>query len=188
MLPVGPLHKDSWEVRPIDPSLGRNLIVQHHYSRSVSKLCVACFGLFHKEFDVLFGVTWWLPPTRRAAEASYEEPNRVLSLSRMVLIPSAPKNSASFMLSKSVKMLDTRWKCLVTYADTWQGHTGEVYKSSGWTYVGKTTPTWIYTKNGISQTRKRGKVNLTHQNMLDLGFTPVGKFYKHKYVKLRKVH
>lgn len=188
LLSPGPLHKDSWLVRPVDPTLGRELITHYHYARGASRVCVACYGLFHKEFDVCYGITWWLPPTRRAAEATYDDPVRVLSLSRMVLLPSAPKNAASFLLSKSVSLLDSRWKCLVTYADTWQGHTGDVYRSSGWVYKGETAPSWVYTKDGRMGAPKSGKVNFSHKTMIERGFTPLGKFSKHKFVKIRRVH
>ena len=67
-----------------------------------------------------YGVAWWIPPTRSAAAAWWLDPDEVLVLSRLVIIPGTPKNAATFLLMRSVKMLDPRWKCLLTYADTWQ--------------------------------------------------------------------
>ncbi len=74
----------------------------------------------------------------------------------------------------------------MTYADTWQGHTGGIYKASNWRYVGLTDPEWVFVQNGRAMGRKRGDHTFNHQQMLDMGFNAVGRFAKHKFVMLRK--
>jgi hypothetical protein len=60
-----------------------------------------------------------------------------LMLTRFVLDPEAPKNSASFFLRHSVRLIDrTTWPVLVSYADTGRGHTGAIYRAAGWTHDG----------------------------------------------------
>lgn len=100
-------------------------------------------------------------------------------------MPEAPKNAATFLLMRSVKMLDPRWKCLITYADTWQGHTGHIYKAAGWEYLGLTKPERTYLINGQMVARKAGPRTRTHAEMLELGAEMVGSFEKHRYRLIR---
>jgi len=130
------------------------------------------------------GAAWWIPPTRTAAEASTSgDWRRVLALSRFVLDPLVPKNGASFLLSRSVRLINRTgdWDVLVTYADEWQGHTGTMYLAAGWEYVGKTKPERVYVLNGRMVARKAGPHTRTHAEMLALGAECVGSFAKHKF-------
>ena len=106
-----------------------------------------------------------------------------MSLSRLVIVPDAPKNACSFLISRSIKLIDRkRWKCLVTYADEWQGHTGGIYKATNWVYVGKTKPEYVYVKNGRMVSRKAGPKTRTQAEMIDLGYKRYGPYSKHKFV------
>src|SRR5690606_35196258 len=99
---------------------GQRLVAEYHYARGGSNTAVYMHGLYERETERLVGVAWWLPPTRVAAESvNKEEWKRVLSLTRLVILPDQPKNACSFLLSKSVKMIkkDKRFVSLVTYAD-----------------------------------------------------------------------
>ena len=187
LLPTGDLRKENWTVREISLDIARDLVKRYHYARGGSNTAVACHGLFHRDYDdECYGVTWWLPPTRSAAKATYpDDPNGVLSLSRLVIHPGAPRNAATFLLARSVKMLDPRWTCLVTYADTWQGHTGGIYRAANWKYVGLTKPKWVYVRDGRMMGPKRGPKTLSREQMLANGFEALGRFAKHKYVLMR---
>jgi hypothetical protein len=169
------------------------MVIQYHYAAGGSKTAVACFGLFRaaevKQFGAkCYGVTWWIPPTRDAAAATYPgNPNGVLALSRMAIHPDAPRNAASFLLMRSVKQLEARWECLVTYADQWQGHTGAIYRAANWQYIGLTDPEWVYVNTqGRMMGRKRGDHTFRHQQMLDMGFIAKGPYSKHKFVYIRE--
>jgi hypothetical protein len=189
LLTAGNLHREQWIVRRVALETSQCMVERYHYAHGSSKQAVACFGLFHHDrtfWDAdCYGVTHWIPPTRTTAAATYSGPDAVLSLSRMVIHPGAPRNAATFLLAQSIKQLDPRWECLVTYADEWQGHTGNVYKAANWQYIGKTVPEMVYVRNGRMMGRKRGDHTLTHQDMLDRGFEAVGKFAKHKFVYKR---
>jgi len=79
-------------------------------------------------------------------------------------------------------MIDRKkWPCLVTYADTWRGHTGRIYRADNWEYCGLTKPERTYTINGIMVSRKAGPKTRTHGEMLALGARLEGAFAKHKY-------
>jgi hypothetical protein len=169
------------------------MVEKHHYSGGGSNTAVATHGLFPRGLAFLEaecrGVAWWLPPTKPAAKSAYPENWRgVLSLSRLVIEPGMPKNSCSFLLSKSMKLLDReRWPALVTYADEGRGHTGAIYKASNWKASGRTAPKPVYTLKGRALSCKAGTHNTrTKQQMLDLGCVLEGRFRKNKFVHLAK--
>lgn len=185
------LRKKDWDVRPIDLLTARHLVNMYHYAQGATNTRVYTHGLFKKTDDFMesncLGVAWWLPPTKNAAIATYPEGDwrNVLSLTRLVVAPDVPKNACSFMLANSIKLIDDRWKCLVTYADTWQGHKGTIYKATNWEYMGETKPSPVFqNESGKMMGRKRGKKNYTKIEMSELGFNEVGKFLKHKFRKL----
>ena len=84
-----------------------------------------------------------------------------------------------------MKLLDrNRWPFLLTYADTWQGHTGHIYKASNWKYLGQTQPLEVFVKNGVmvSKKKKVAKRTFTRTEMTAMGADFLGCFPKHKFV------
>lgn len=177
------LRRSDWEVRTIPLYLAQELVKQHHYSGGGSNTATYRHGLFKRDSDACFGVAWWIPPTKTAANATW--PNNwqgVLSLTRLAIDPSVPKNGASFLLGKSMALIDRqRWPCLVTYADEMQGHTGAIYRATNWEYCGMTVKSPCYFKDGRMLARKVGPKTRTHSEMLALGCVMVGRFAKHKF-------
>jgi hypothetical protein len=94
-----------------------------------------------------------------------------------------PKNGASFLLSRSVRLIRAsgEWDVLTTYADEWQGHLGTMYLAANWEYVGKTKPERVYVKDGRMVARKAGPRTRKHSEMLALGAECVGAHAKHKF-------
>lgn len=183
----GRLKKAEWEVRPCSLATAQDLTRRFHYAKGGSNTAVATHGLFRIdafwEYDCK-GIAWWLPPTKSAALATYPENwNGVLSLTRLVIAPDVPKNACSFLLSRSMKLLDRkRWPCLVTYADPWQGHDGTIYKATNWQSAGMSNPEYIYTLDGKIKSRKYGPKSRSHSEMIALGCTVEGKTAKHKFI------
>lgn len=181
----GRLLSSEWCVRPCPLAEAQRFIKEHHYAGGGSNTAVFTHGLYSRGSDTLMGVAWWLPPTRVACESVDKENwTRVLSLTRMAIHPEVPKNACSFLLARSVRLIKNskRFVALVTYADESQGHTGGVYLSAGWSYIGRTGPypRWL-DKEGRQVSVKATK-NRTKAEMLLLGHVMSGRYYKHKYV------
>lgn len=182
------LRRSEWMVDTLDLGQARQLVQREHYAAGGSNTATFRHGLFRREGWPFYplGAAWWIPPTRSAAEATTEgDWRRVLALSRFVLDPEVPKNGASFLLSRSVRLIKQtrKWDVLVTYADEWQGHLGVMYRAAGWEYVGMTKPERTYVLNGVLVARKAGAKTRTHAEMLELGAEMVGSFARHKFVK-----
>lgn len=159
---------------------------QYHYAKGGSNTAAYVHGLYRKNDEKLYGVAWWLPPTKVCCQSvNRNNWTKVLSLTRLVILPQVAKNSASFLISKSIKMIkkDGRFVSLVTYADESQGHLGTIYKASNWIYIGKTKlyPRWIDKTTGRQVSIKATK-SRTKEQMILLGYVKVGSFCKHKFV------
>jgi hypothetical protein len=186
------LKKSDWEVRDVDIAVARRMVESEHYARGASNTATYLHGLFRRGeifHEQCWGVAWWIPPTRSCAESTYPSNWRgVLALSRLVIVPGGPKNSCSFMLAASRKLINrSAWPCLVTYADEGQGHTGAIYRADNWQYVGLTRPERMYTVNGRMTSRKAGGHTRTQAEMAALGARLEGSFRKHKFIHLAVV-
>jgi hypothetical protein len=184
--------RDDWYVADVPIEDARILVETHHYARGASKTRVYLHGLYDLLTDELKGLVWWLPPTRPAClSVNPHEPERVISLSRMVMAPDVPKNACSFLQARSIELIrkDGRFNTLVTYADEAQGHTGFVYRVSGWTYFGRTEKTlkWIDPATG-RQVSLLATKSRTVAQMCDLGYVKAGRHAKHKFVRYLDKH
>jgi hypothetical protein len=151
-------------------------------------------GMFDRNTLELVGVCQWIPPTKPAAlTVNKENWTRVLSLSRLCIKPNILTNGASFLMGRSIRLIkqEGKWVSLVTYADEFMNHTGQVYKACNWEYIGLmgSNPRWE-DKDGrqvsILSTKTRSV-----DTMKKLGYVMVGKFKKHKFVlhlPVKKIH
>ncbi len=113
----------------------RPLFERHHGYGSVGAAATYVFAV--RESGGIVAAFVWQPPAPGAARSVCSElPAAVLSLSRMVAVPSTERElrHKSKPLRRQMKRLidRSRWPVLVTYSDEGQGHTGHVYKCSGW--------------------------------------------------------
>lgn len=178
-------NKTEWQVRRVSQYIASGMIERYHYAKSASSWSVYTFGLFLNGDPNVWGVTWWLPPTKLAVDKFNPGGYKTsLILHRMVLHPLVPRNGASFLLAGSVRQISGvgRHDFLITYADTWKGHDGTVYKASNWTYRGMSDPTQVWLdSDGIltsayNDGRKRNKIQ-----MEALGCQLLGYYPKHIY-------
>ncbi len=105
-------------------------------------------------------------------------------MSRLVCVPNAPRNSASFLLARSIDLIrqSGKWDCLVTYASSRFGHRGSIYKATNWECLGETpsVPVWVNPKTGYEVAKKATRTR-TVAEMKELGYKMIGKFPKIKY-------
>lgn len=175
----------NYYVAPAPLKEAQAMVREHHYSKGGSNTAVYVHGLYEKATDQLLGVAWWLPPTRVACESvNKSEWKRVLSLTRLVCLPDAPKNAASFLMGRSIELIrkDGRFVSLVTYADEGQNHTGAIYRATNWSYEGKTGPYPQWRGADGRQVACKATKNRTKSEMMALGHVRVGSFFKHKFV------
>ena len=180
------LRKSDWTVEPCSHKQALALVEKWHYAKGMSNTAIFCHGLYDVLGD-LKGCAVWLCPTQRACRTvDPDNWKAVVALSRLVVTPDVPKNACTFLIAKSVDLIrrDGRYRSLVSFADTAQGHTGRIYRAAGWTYMGVTaaTPYWVDPKTGKMRSIK-ANANKTKQQMFDLGWEFRGRHVKHKFVR-----
>jgi hypothetical protein len=178
--------KNQWEVLPISHKDVVDFVSKHHYAKGCANTSVARFGLFYQgDRKTIHGVSMWMPPIVGAGKKVCDNHRVVLGLSRFCLHDDRPDNSGSFLLSRSVQLLDKeRWKVMLTYADSAKGHTGGLYRASNWFFHGKTNPARIYTdpNTGVMVSKKAGPINRSHKEMIDLGYEASWSDGKYRFI------
>lgn len=170
------LRAAEWEIRPAQQAEAEALCRAYHYSQSCPNTGTYRHALqpAADPFAAAMGIAVWIPPTRTAGVhiAGEERCQMVLALSRLVVCPEIPTNGASFLLGRSMRLIDReRWPVLVTYADTAQGHTGAIYKATNWRCDGPVAAGDVWERDGELRGRKRGGRTFTAGEMRAAGFT-----------------
>ena len=129
------------EVKRISYDETKPFILSVHYARRMPCIQYA-FGLFDND-EIIGVVTYGQPASPSLCKGVAGENNRknVLELNRLVIKPTYNgKNIASFLVSKSLKLLPAHL-IIVSYADVggW-GHVGYVYQATNFYYTGMTKP------------------------------------------------
>lgn len=122
-------------VTAIDSSVATDHVVKYHYLHRRPPISFS-YGLFVG--DAIVGVvTYGVPPSRHAQKSVCpNDPDAAIELNRLWVADEQPKNTASFFVSKTLKMLPP--KIIFSYADTSVGHIGHVYRALNFNYAGWT--------------------------------------------------
>lgn len=122
------------EVRKIATKETDRWLLEKHYARRKCSRSF-CFGLFvDGEMDGV--VTYGQPASPQVGRGFVGEEYRscVIELNRLCINERAPRNSASFLVSRSLKSMKD-W-VVVSYADGAMGHVGYIYQATNFIYVG----------------------------------------------------
>jgi len=122
-------------------------IEKHHYSHNVNGVqSLYHYGLYREgNFGIpkMIGAMMYAHPSMPATAAKYNpiNPDKCLELRRLVCIDDTPKNTESYFIGKTFKLLKqtTDMEVVVSFADQHQGHTGVIYKASNFDYLGETS-------------------------------------------------
>lgn len=151
---------------------------RYHGYKSLGISTTYCFAVYEDDRPVAAFV--WQPPPPGAAKATCPEaPQGVLALSRMVAVPRTERvlQHISKPLRRQMRMLidRTRWPVLITYSDEGQGHTGHVYKCSGWMpTVRSKRPVWETRGGARASSYSDGKHG--RRDLIRAGFTWVQRW------------
>ena len=140
-------------VSPISPYLAKPLIVQRHYLRSWPGGTKLVLGVF-AQHRLMGALTLGAGPSNAFRLVHGATAKDCVTLSRFWLDDLLPPNSASRILGIALRALkkNTDLKFVLSYADPTAGHSGTIYRASGWSYVGlsQITPHYDF-GNGIAR-------------------------------------
>ena len=122
-------------------------IEKHHYSHNVNGVqSIYHYGLFTEgNFGLpkMIGAMMYAHPSMPATAKKYNpiNPDKCLELRRLVCIDDTPKNTESYFIGQTFKLLkrDTDMEVIVSFADQHHGHTGIIYKATNFEYLGETS-------------------------------------------------
>jgi len=136
--------KDKYTVKSIKSFECKEWLLYKHYAKRMCSISF-CFGLFDTN-NILVGViTFGMPPSSTLAESicGKEYKNYVLELNRLVVNDGLHKNTLSFFVSNSIKLLPNE-KIIVSFADKNMHHNGYIYQATNFIYTGTSSNTFKY--------------------------------------------
>ena len=154
-------------------------IEKHHYSHNVNGVqSLYHYGLFTEgNFGIpkMIGAMMYAYPSMPATAAKYNpiNPEKCLELRRLVCIDDTPKNTESYFIGQTFKLLkrDTDMEVIVSFADQHHGHTGVIYKATNFDYLGETDKGRILMVDGKE----------THSRSLNQIKRPYGRELNRRY-------
>lgn len=125
-----------FEIKPIEKSIAQNLVIENHYLHRKASAMFA-YGLFDN--DNLLGVIIYgkpASPSLCTGVCGPDESPNVIELTRLWIQDGTPKNTESFFIGGTLKMLPENYDIVVSYAEIQAGHVGTVYQATNWIYTG----------------------------------------------------
>ncbi len=119
-----------YTVSSIDYQDCKEWFLKKHYAKRIPMVQFA-FGLFQD--NQIIGVCSY--GTTLAIDIRKKFDYNVYELNRLVINEGLPKNTLSYFVSQTIKMMPM--PCvLLSYADTTKGHHGYIYQATNWIYTG----------------------------------------------------
>ena len=136
--------KDRYKIKRINYRTAMNLVVRNHYLHRVAP-CSMAFGLFEEtgvqrnlfDTDRLVGVITYgisCSSTLLKGICGEDESHNVYELTRLWIEDGTPKNTESYLIGNTIKLLDK--EIIVSFAEVDEGHVGVVYQATNFMYCG----------------------------------------------------
>jgi len=132
------IHLESITVERCAVKVIRRAIVTGHYSGVMPDACQEAFAAFNHKNGLIGAVAYGPGGNNKTFSAIIPDTNNknARELIRLWVHPNAPKNTASTIVAKSLKLLPKQVKLIVTFADSGQEHKGTVYQALNFYYLG----------------------------------------------------
>lgn len=179
-------------VEKIKSSRGRDFIMEHHYTGSCHGGPMT-WGCFHE--NELVGVIAFATPisenVRKSIwndEVATEMKNHTTELHRLVTLDKCPKNTESWFISRGLdglKEYKSKYKAVISFADSTEGHKGTIYQAMSAIYYGTTGESVFYRdQNGNLRAPRQNGVNISKDEAVERGWDWEKRGQKHRYLFL----
>ena len=128
-------------VKPSNLQVTRDFIEKWHYSQNVNGLTISqIFGLFYEK-NLIGAMIYGSLAMANTWKKYAKEESKVVELKRLCCIDKTPKNTESYFIGKTLRWMKQHsgFDLVVSYADTFYGHEGTIYKASNFKHCGMTT-------------------------------------------------
>lgn len=179
-------------VEPISRDDAERIILKYEWLGTMGR-SVATYGLRGPGGELLGTAVFGWPSAVQSRDICGQAYRDVaVCLERGACVHYAPPNAASFLIANAVKQAarDRGWRIFYAYADPEAGEIGTVYQACNWLYIGQgvgRTPGRLREDWRLPDGTELSSRSLRHRKMkradaLQLGWRPVYKHPKHKYV------
>ena len=153
------------------------LLSKYHYLANAGRGGIAIGGFIN---DELVCVAVFSPLPRQNITIQEYTPSQTRELSRFCISPQyAKKNFGSWFLSRAIKLLDEKYKCIISYADTTFNHNGALYKATNFQQDGVVKPDyWYISEDGWVMHKKTLYNHAKSLKMTEREFAEKNKYTK----------
>lgn len=125
-----------YTVELIPNRMAQEMVVNNHYLHRKAP-CSFAYGLFDG-FMMIGCIMYGKPasPSLCVGICGAEESSNVLELTRLWILDGTPKNTESYLIGNSLRLLPKEFDIVVSYAEIGAGHVGTVYQATNWIYTG----------------------------------------------------
>jgi hypothetical protein len=144
-----------YTIKPIASKDANEMVVESHYLHRRASTMFA-YGLFDGE-EMIGCVIYGKPasPSLCVGVCGVEESSKVLELTRLWIKDGTPKNTESYLIGRSLRLLPKEKDIIVSYAEIGAGHIGIVYQATNWIYTGMSDRHVEWRLDGISGSHSR---------------------------------
>lgn len=131
------------EIKRINFITASKIILEYEWigTMPLPKSCRYIYGIYFN--GICGGAIVYVHPSTRQFEETM--PRQVVQLNRGACLPWTPKNTASKLISESLKDLKKEGvKLIIAYCTREAGEYGTIYQALGWWFVGETQPSNVY--------------------------------------------
>ena len=185
--------KDRYFIKQVSYQTAMEVVIKNHYLHRQAP-CSKAFGLFEKTeaksdlftSERMAGVIVYGTPSSsplRKGICGEDESFNVIELTRLWIEDGTPKNTESFLIGNTLKLLDK--EIVVSFAEIQQGHVGTVYQATNWVYTGLSAKRTNWQVDGIDKHCQTIADKYTSKELTEKygdKFKKVPRPRKHRYV------
>lgn len=129
-----------WHVQRVSRSDISEFIKEWHYGGDING-CISdyCYALYDPLGNLCGAMFYGRLAMANQWKRFSDNPDNVIELRRLCCIDETPKNTESYFIGASLRLLKKDWQAglVISYADKEHGHTGTIYKASNFKMTGE---------------------------------------------------
>lgn len=153
-----------------------DFIEEWHYTKNVNGLTIGyCFKLLDDEDKLIGAMIYGRIAMANVWRKYVDNESDIIELKRLCCIDNTPKNTESYFIGSTLRYLKkhTNIKKVISYADSFYGHEGTIYKASNFDFSGQTSNSRVIMYNNkryhdkTIRTKYKGKIKPFAQRIIE---------------------
>ena len=123
-------------VTPTTLQTVRDFIETWHYSGNVNGLRVSNAFALLADNNIIGGMIYGSMGMANVWKKYVSSEDKIVELRRLCCIDKTPRNTESYFIGKTLRWMkkNTNYEVVISYADSYHGHCGTIYKASNFEY------------------------------------------------------